>query len=76
MFGNLGTGEIILIILVVLLFFGAKKLPDLARGLGQGIREFKKAARDVKDEVEKEAEKLDENNSEKIGKSEDNKPIG
>ncbi|MEK7818559.1 MAG: twin-arginine translocase TatA/TatE family subunit [Bacteroidota bacterium] len=50
--GNLGTSEIILIVLVVLLFFGAKKLPELAQGLGKGIREFKKSIRDVKDEVE------------------------
>jgi TatA/E family protein of Tat protein translocase len=40
---NLGAGEIILILAVVLILFGAKKLPELARGLGQGIKEFKKA---------------------------------
>jgi sec-independent protein translocase protein TatA len=40
---NLGGGEIILILSFVLIFFGAKKLPELARGLGQGIKEFKKA---------------------------------
>ena len=40
---NLGGGEIILILALVLILFGAKKLPELARGLGQGIREFKKA---------------------------------
>ena len=40
---NLGGGEIILILAIVLILFGAKKLPELARGLGQGIREFKKA---------------------------------
>ncbi len=53
MFGNLGTGEILLILLVVLIFFGAKKIPELAQGLGKGIREFRKAARDVQDEMEK-----------------------
>lgn len=47
MFG-LGTSEIILILCTILLFFGAKKLPDLARGLGKGIREFKDATQDVK----------------------------
>ena len=47
---DMGMGQIILILLVVLLLFGAKKLPDLARGLGQGIKEFKKATRDVQDE--------------------------
>ena len=41
---NLGGGEIILILALVLILFGAKKLPELARGLGTGIKEFKKAA--------------------------------
>ena len=40
---NLGAGEIILILTIVLILFGAKKLPELAKGLGQGIREFKRA---------------------------------
>lgn len=53
MFGNLGTGEILLILLIVLIFFGAKKIPDLAQGLGKGVREFRKAMRDVQDEIEK-----------------------
>src|SRR5213595_3386248 len=48
---NLGGGEIILILAVVLILFGAKKLPELAKGLGQGIKEFKKATRDVTDEI-------------------------
>ena len=60
MFGNLGGSELFLILLIVLVFFGAKKLPELAKGLGQGIREFRKAAKDVQDEVEKEAKKLDD----------------
>ena len=51
--GNLGTGELLVILLVVLLFFGAKKIPELAQGLGKGIREFRKAARDIQDEIEK-----------------------
>ncbi len=58
--GNIGGPELFLILLIVLIFFGAKRLPDLARGLGQGIREFRKAAKDVQDEVEKETKKLDE----------------
>ncbi len=41
---NLGGGEIILILAIVLILFGAKKLPELAKGLGQGIKEFKNAA--------------------------------
>tara|TARA_Y100001970_G_scaffold49902_2_gene63188 strand:- start:355 stop:546 length:192 start_codon:yes stop_codon:yes gene_type:complete len=52
MFG-LGGGEIILILFIILLLFGAKKLPELAKGLGKGINEFKKASKDIKEEVEK-----------------------
>ncbi len=51
MFGNLGATEIILIVIVVLLLFGAKKIPELAQGIGKGMKEFKKALRDVEDEV-------------------------
>ena len=53
MFGlfNLGGGEIILILALVLVLFGAKKLPELAKGLGTGIKEFKKATRDVTEEM-------------------------
>ncbi len=53
---NIGTGEIILILLIVLIFFGAKKIPELAQGLGKGIREFRKASREVQDELEKPAD--------------------
>ena len=42
-----GGWQIVLILALVLIFFGAKKLPELAKGLGQGIKEFKKASRDV-----------------------------
>jgi len=56
-------GEWILIGLVVLIFFGAKKIPEFAKGLGRGIREFKDAVSDVKKEVDqagKEVEKLEQ----------------
>ena len=48
----LGGWEIILILAVVLILFGAKKLPELAKGLGTGIKEFKKATREVTDEIQ------------------------
>jgi len=48
----LGWPEIIGILVIVLILFGAKKLPDLAKGLGQGIREFKKASRDVQSDLQ------------------------
>ena len=51
--GGLGGWEVILIVLMVVVLFGAKRIPDLARGLGQGIREFKDATREIKDEIEK-----------------------
>ena len=47
--GILGGWEIVLILAVVIILFGAKKLPELAKGLGQGIREFKRTSRDVND---------------------------
>ena len=50
-FLNMGGGEIALIMVVVLLLFGGKKLPELARGLGKGIREFKDASEGVKREI-------------------------
>ena len=53
MFG-LGTGELIFIAVVILIFFGARKIPEFARGLGQGIREFKDAANNVKKDIERE----------------------
>jgi len=46
-----GGWEIVLILAVVLILFGAKKLPELAKGLGQGIKEFKKATSDVQNEI-------------------------
>lgn len=48
---GLGGWEVVLILAVVLILFGAKKLPELARGLGTGIKEFKKATKDVSDEM-------------------------
>lgn len=49
---SLGPWEVVIIFVVILIIFGGKKLPELARGLGQGLREFKKATRDIKEEVE------------------------
>ena len=54
MFGNFGLGEWLIVILLVLVLFGAKKIPDLAQGLGKGIKEFKKAVKDNEDDVNKE----------------------
>ncbi len=48
---SLGPWEIVLIILVIILIFGGKKIPELARGLGKGLNEFKKAKKEIVDEV-------------------------
>lgn len=50
--GSIGMTELIIIFLVVLLLFGSKRLPELARGLGKGIREFKKATREIQEELD------------------------
>ncbi|MDW8384288.1 MAG: twin-arginine translocase TatA/TatE family subunit [Flammeovirgaceae bacterium] len=52
LFGMPGGMEWVIIIFAILLFFGAKKIPELARGLGRGIREFKEATREIKEEIE------------------------
>ena len=49
---SLGPWEIVLIILAIILIFGGKKIPELARGLGKGLRDFKKTTREIKDEVD------------------------
>jgi sec-independent protein translocase protein TatA len=51
-FFNLGGPEMAFIAIAALLLFGAKKIPELARGLGKGIREFKDATKEVKDQIE------------------------
>tara|TARA_B100001778_G_scaffold300468_1_gene275887 strand:+ start:81 stop:245 length:165 start_codon:yes stop_codon:yes gene_type:complete len=48
---HLGYMEVFIILLIVLLLFGGKKLPEMARGLGKGIKEFKKASKEVTDEI-------------------------
>ena len=56
MFQGIGTLEILLILFIILLLFGAKRLPELAKGLGKGLQEFKKASNDIKEEVSKVAQ--------------------
>ncbi len=52
--GSLGGWEIFWIVLVILILFGAKRIPEMMKGLGQGVKEFKKAVRDVQTELEAE----------------------
>ena len=49
---GLGTSEVLVILVVILIFFGAKRIPELARGLGKGIREFKDATKEIKNDIE------------------------
>ncbi len=53
MLEDLSIGKILFILLVVLIFFGPKKIPDIAQSIGKGIKEFKKAMHDVSDEIKK-----------------------
>ena len=66
LFLGMGWQEIILLVLVILLFFGAKRIPELARGLGRGIREFKDASKEIKSEISK---GMDEDSSSTTTKS-------
>ena len=50
--GSIGMPELLVIFVVVLMLFGSKRLPELARGLGKGLREFKKAANDIRNELD------------------------
>jgi len=56
--GMPGWTEMLIIALFVIVFFGAKKIPEIARGMGKGIREFKDATKEIKDEI-KEGSKKD-----------------
>lgn len=50
--GNLGTGEIIIIAIIVLLLFGGRKIPELMKGLGKGIKNFKEGVKGIEDDIE------------------------
>lgn len=56
MLGSIGTGEIILIALVVLLLFGGKKIPELMKGLGKGVKSFKDGVKGLDDEIKQAGE--------------------
>lgn len=60
MFGAIGTSEIILILLIVIIFFGSDKIPDLARGLSRGMQEFQKASDSIKKEIDRSKKDLSE----------------
>lgn len=76
-FGSIGAPEVLVILLIVLLLFGAKRIPEIAQGLGKGIREFKKSMQEVQDEIEKprlvKDSKANKDNKEETEKKEDEK---
>ena len=53
---GLSGGELVLVLVVILVLFGAKRIPEFAKGLGKGINEFKRASREVTDEIERAAD--------------------
>ena len=59
--GGLGATEAVLIFLAIVFLFGAKKIPELARGLGKGIREFKDATKEIKDNIDEGIKNSDNN---------------
>ena len=54
MIGGIGAQELLLILLIILLLFGARKIPEIARGLGKSVAEFKKGTKDIEEEIKKE----------------------
>tara|TARA_Y100001970_G_scaffold133010_1_gene164086 strand:- start:201 stop:386 length:186 start_codon:yes stop_codon:yes gene_type:complete len=59
---SLGAPEIIIIFAVILILFGGKKLPEFARGLGKGLREFKKATKEIKNEIDSSTDEINDKN--------------
>ena len=72
---NIGGGELILIVLIIVMFFGADKIPEIARGLGKGIKTVRNAANDVKREISESAEGSDEIRELKEGVEEGKKKL-
>ncbi len=60
MFGSIGMPELILILVIALIVFGPKKLPEIGRSLGKGLNEFKRASEDLKQSIQKEVNNLEE----------------
>jgi sec-independent protein translocase protein TatA len=61
--GFIGVQELLLILLIVLVLFGAKKIPELARGLGTGLKEFRKATKELDNDNSKESSSISDGNS-------------
>ena len=75
MFGDIGGSEVILIMVVILIFFGANKIPELARGLGKGIREFKDASTEIRREFEQSGQPAQPNYTQQVPPAYDPQPV-
>ena len=69
-FGPLGLPEIIIILIIVLLIFGPRRLPEMAKGIGQAVREFRKGIRDMKDEITSDNDEPSQSSNVSTAKSE------
>lgn len=65
LFGSLGLWEVILIVLVIVLLFGGKKIPELMHGVGKGVKSFKKGMQEVEDELKDAAKELESDDTSK-----------
>ena len=75
--GGLGTGEIVLIALVVLLLFGGSKIPELMKGIGKGVRGFKEGLKGVEDDINESGKKEPDKNDKKTNEpGKENTPAG
>ncbi len=70
---NFGGGEMLIVLLIVLLLFGPSQLPKMARGFGQAIREFKKAQREITDEIQR--DEPSQGSSTSTSRPPENKPL-
>ncbi|MEQ8908470.1 MAG: twin-arginine translocase TatA/TatE family subunit [Vicingaceae bacterium] len=72
LFFSIAGSEIFFILLIVVLLFGSKKIPDLARGFGKGIREFKNATSDIQEEIRKTSKEITDSADPSKSKSDSN----
>jgi sec-independent protein translocase protein TatA len=72
---SLGPLEIFVVVFIILLLFGAKKLPELARGMGKAMKEFKKATKDVEEDIRSAMEEEPEPAPRKVSKPVETEPI-
>ena len=65
--GPLGWSELLIILAIILIFFGPRRLPEVAEAIGKSMRKFKKASRDVKDEIDAQTKEITEDEDDKQG---------